>query len=281
MQQRISDVGVEDTSWKPEWAAETKNGKLVFRLPMTAFAREPAVGEKWDVRFESGVESYPAPADMTVRLHFLAAPVADRPIIYYAADKTCLRGIPAMCAQGESDGWKLIVCTNATELAANVGKADSYLLHIPDPKAFTPEVAAVIRRHVLDGGTLIARSFRPIPLPEILGDTNVVCRRDGAKSFPSSERHVKYVREGDWCTKPWNVKRPLCNTFSPCYMMVPVSPEGQWVEYASMPWVKDETKMVPFISALKYGKGVVIIVGETLHVSHFWLIDNIRRDLSL
>lgn len=64
-------------------------------------------------------------------------------------------------------------------------------------------------------------------------------------------------------------------------MMVPVSPEGQWVEYASMPWVKDETKMVPFISALKYGKGVVIIVGETLHVSHFWLIDNIRRDLSL
>ena len=30
-----------------------------------------------------------------------------------------------------------------------------------------------------------------------------------------------------------------------------------------------------------YGKGAIIIVGETLHVSHFWLIDNIRRDLGL
>ena len=30
---------------------------------------------------------------------------------------------------------------------------------------------------------------------------------------------------------------------------------------------------------LKYGKGVIILVGETLHVSHFNIIDNIRRDL--
>ena len=39
--------------------------------------------------------------------------------------------------------------------------------------------------------------------------------------------------------------------------------------------------MIPFVAGIRYGKGAIIIVGETLHVSHFWLIDNIRRDLGL
>ena len=41
----------------------------------------------------------------------------------------------------------------------------------------------------------------------------------------------------------------------------------------------DGLRLIPFLAALKYGKGVIILVGETLHISHFNIIDNIRRDL--
>ena len=64
-------------------------------------------------------------------------------------------------------------------------------------------------------------------------------------------------------------------------MQVPDAPEGAWVEYASMPAKDDESKMIPFLSAMRYGDGAIIIVGEMLNVSHFRLIDNIRRDLGL
>ena len=279
---RISDVGVEMTTWKPEWTAEAKGGKgLLIRLPMAAFGHEPAANEKWDARFASGAEAYPVREDVTVKLDFLAAPAAERPILFYAGDKRCLGGIPALRAQAEADGWKLLPCTNAAELAANVAKTDSYYLQVPDSKAFTPEVAAVIREHVRGGGTLLARSWWTVPLQKIFGDTNVVCACEEPKDYPLGERHVKYVREGDWCKKPWDFDRKLRGWFAPCYMMVPYAPKGEWIEYASMPSKKDEKRMIPFVAGLKYGKGAVIIVGETLHISHFWLIDNIRRDLGL
>jgi len=280
-EKRISDVGVGMTTWKPEWTAETKGKGLVIRLPMSAFGHEPAANEQWDVRFVAGKEAYPLREDVTVKLTFLAAPAAERPIVFYAGDKRCLGAIPALRAGAEADGWKLIPCTNATELAANVGKADSYYLQVPDAKAFTPEVAAVIREHVKNGGTLIARSWGTVPLQKIFGDTNLVCACEAPKDYPLSERHAKYVREGDWCKKPWSFERTLRNWFAPCYMIVPYSPKGEWVEYASMPSRADEKRMIPFIAGLKYGKGAIILVGETLHVSHFWIIDNIRRDLGL
>ena len=46
-----------------------------------------------------------------------------------------------------------------------------------------------------------------------------------------------------------------------------------------MPSKKDENRLIPFLASLKYGRGVVILVGETLQISHFSIIDNIRRDL--
>ena len=278
---RVSDVGVEMTTWKPEWTAEKKGQGVLFRLPMSAFGHEPAANEQWDIRFVAGAEAYPVREDVTVKLAFLAAPAAERPIVFYAGDKRCLGAIPALRAGAEADGWKLIACTNSAELAANVGKADSYYLQVPDAKAFTPEIAAVIRENVRNGGSLIARSWGTVPLQKIFGDTNLVCACEAPKDYPLSERHAKYVREGDWCRKPWNFERTLRNWFSPCYMLVPYAPKGEWVEYASMPSKADEKRMIPFVSGLKYGKGVVILVGETLHCSHFWIIDNIRRDLGL
>ena len=280
-QKRISDVGIEMTTWNPAWTAEPKGRGLLVRLPMAVFGHEPAAGEKWDVRFVSGDVAYPLREDVTVKLDFLAASAAERPIVYYAGDERCFGGIPGLRAQAEADGWKLIPCTNAAELAANVAKADSYMLQIPYAKAFTPEVAAVIRRNVQAGGTLIARSWATVPLQQIFGDTNLVCACEAPKDYPLSERHAKYVREGDWCKKPWNFERKLKGWFAPCYMQVPYAPRGEWVEYASMPSRKDEQRMIPFVAGLRYGKGAIIIVGETLHVSHFWLIDNIRRDLGL
>jgi hypothetical protein len=132
---------------------------------------------------------------------------------------------------------------------------------------------------VRNGGSLIARSWSTVPLQKIFGDTNLVCLCESPKDYPLSERHAKFVREGDWCKKPWDFERTLRRWFAPCYMLVPYAPEGQWVEYASMPSRKDENRLIPFLSALKYGKGVIILVGETLHISHFNIIDNIRRDL--
>ena len=280
-QRRVSDVGVEMTTWQPEWTAQVADGGkgLVVRLPAKAFGHEPAAKEQWGVRFVAGGESYPLRDDMTAKLRLLAAPAAERPIVYYAGDARCFAGIPALRVQAEDDGWRLIPCTNAAELAEAAAKANSYYLHIPDNKAFTPEIAAVIRENVRNGGSLIARSWWTVPLQKIFGDTNLVCVCESPKDYPLTERFPKFIREGDWCKKPWDFERRLRGWFAPCYMLVPYAPAGQWVEYASMPSKKDESRMIPFLAALKYGRGVIILVGETLQISHFNIIDNIRRDL--
>ena len=70
------------------------------------------------MRFVAGGESYPLREDMTAKLKLLAAPAAERPIVYYAGDKRCFGGIPGLRVQAEDDGWRLIPCTNAAELAA-------------------------------------------------------------------------------------------------------------------------------------------------------------------
>ena len=281
VQQRISDVGVEMTTWQPEWTAERKGADLVFRIPLSAFGHEPSAGEQWDVRFAAGAEALPWQEDVTIGLDFLAAPAAERPIVYFAGDSRCFRGIPALRARAEADGWRLIPCTNAAEFAAAVGKADTYLLQIPSRKDFSPETAAILRARVQAGGTLLARSWAAIPLETIFGDKTLACTCEAPKDYPLAERKAKGIRPGDWCRKPWDFERKLRNWFSPCYMMVPRGPADAWVEYASMPSRADESRMIPFVSAMRYGKGAIILVGETLHVSHFWLIDNIRRDLGL
>lgn len=283
---RISEVGVGEQVDETSWTVLANGDKLAFSIPLSLFTQQPRPGDRWGVRFASGNEALPVREDMTVKFNFIPAPAADRPIVYVIPSlknqdqrRSFLNGVPSVRDSAEQDGWKLLVATNGTQLAEIAGKAKDYMFLVPVSQDVSPEVAAIIGENVRNGGTLIARSWSSVPLDKILGDASLKSHVAAPKDYPLSERHAKYVKEGDWCKTPWNIERNIRNTFSPCYMQVGTEPAGAWVEYASMPSAADESQMIPFLTATKYGKGLVILVGETLHVSHFRLIDNLRKDL--
>lgn len=99
--------------------------------------------------------------------------------------------------------------------------------------------------------------------------------------MPLSERHASFVREGDWCRGPWNFERAIHRGLAPCYLLVGDEPKDAWVTFAAMPSRAEGNPDRPFLSAMKYGKGVIILVGESLRISHFRIIDNIRREFGL
>ncbi len=280
-QRKISDVGVEETTWAPDWTVSTLADRLVFEIPFTAFVNRPVADEAWEVRLSApGGWAFPQREDVMAKMSFLAAGAVDRPIVYYAGDPRCHRGIPGVRTQGEADGWKVFACTNDAEVAAVAGKAETFMFQVPRGDCVASNTAEVIRAKVRAGGTLLVRSWWSPPLARILGDKSLDVRCEAPKDYPLGERHAKWVMEGDWCKAPWNMEGAVRHGFAPCYMQVPYAPEG-WVQYAKMPAQADESRLIPFVSALKYGDGAVIVVGETLGVSHFRLIDNIRRDLGL
>ena len=278
-QRKVSDVGVEETTWAPDWTVTAQAGKMLFTIPFSAFTALPSANESWEVKFsaQEGL-AFPQRKDVMTKMTFLAAAAADRPIIYYAGDSRTHGGIPGTRTTGESDGWKVFACTNAEEVAAALDKTDTFMFHVPQSNCVTPETAKIIREKVMNGGTLLVRSWWSPPLASILGDDSLSVKCEDPKGYPLGERHAKWVKEGDWCKKPWDIERAIRYGYAPCYMQTPYAPEG-WVQYAKMPSSADESRLIPFLSAMKYGKGVIIVVGETLGVSHFRLIDNIHADL--
>ena len=279
----ISDVGVESMTWKPVWTVEKASGALVFRLPANLFGRPPNANEQWDVRFAAGQEAFPSRKDMTVKMGFRAASAADRPLVYYLGERKGLdyrrKQLPGLRAEGESCGWRVTVCTNRAELARAASTADTFYLEVPDAKCIAPETAAVIREKVRAGGTFLCGGWTEMPLDRFLGDPALKCHYAAAQDLSLGSRKAKFVREGDWCRRPWNVEWHVRNGYTPCYLMQFDVPGA--VEYATMPTARDPLQTAPFISALRYGKGVIILVGEDLRISHYKLIDNIRADLGL
>ncbi len=284
-QRKISEVGVEEERWSPGWEAAERDGRVAFRIPFSAFRRAPESGATWRGRISSGDLGLPPAPTMTVRLVFVSSGSAERPIIYCPGETRPDRraqfigSIPGLRVQCETIGWDLIACTNTSELAESVAKADTFMFQVPTAECVTPEIAAAIREKVKAGGTLYARSYWNIPLAALLGDPALKSHVADPKDFPLALRRAKWVLDGDWCRKPWNLENSVRHSYAPCYMQVPDSPQGEWIEYAAMPSKRDPEKMLPFLSALRYGDGVVIIAGESLNVSPFLLIDNIRRHL--
>ena len=280
----ISDVGIESRTWKPDWRAGAAGGGLVFRIPLSLFPRRPSAGVAWDVHFAAGAEALPFAEDVTMKFAFIAASAADRPLVYYIGDRPALkfkrdRQLAGIRSEGEGCGWRVTICTNKAQLAAAVTAADTYWLDVPDAKCLDPETAAVIRDRVKAGGTILLGGWTEMPLSRFLADPELKCRPVAPKSFTLGERKAKFVLDGDWCRKPWNVERDVRKGYAPCYLMAFDMPGA--VEYAGMPSAADETKISPFISALRYGKGLIILIGEDTRVSHFKLIDNLRADRNL
>lgn len=283
---KISSVGVEERLDENLWTVQKTATGLRLIIPLNIFTLPPAAGDRWSARFETDDDVLPEMADATVGFNFIQSASADRPVVYVVPTldnegqrNSMLYGIPSARDTAELDGWKLLPATNGTQLAEIASKAKTYMFLVPVARDVSPETAETIRKNVSEGGTLLVRSWLDIPLSKILGDDALASHCAAPKDYPLSERKARFVLEGDWYRKPWNIENAIRRTYSPCYMQVGTTPAGAWKEYAGMPSKKDETKMVPFVSAMKYGKGVIIIVGETLHVSHFKLIDNIRADL--
>ena len=135
-----------------------------------------------------------------------------------------------------------------------------------------------MRERVKAGGTLLVASWLDVPLAKFLADETLKCRCTTSKPLTIGDRHAKFVREGGWTHAPWDIERDVRRSYSPCYMQI-FDPSMGAVEYAGMPSKEDDSKMLPFISGMRYGKGAIILIGADFYVSYFKILDNIRKDL--
>lgn len=283
MQRRVSNVGVEAALWKPAWTVARSGEALVFQIPVSAFGRAPAAGEEWEARFAADGEAAPWGEEATTKLVFRESEAVDRPLVYFIGDhghrsnEHARRHVSEERARAAADGWDLIACTNRAALAANAAKASVYYFLIPDSKmALDPETAATIRARVRAGGALYVKSFWSAPLDGILGDPSLKTRIFAPQDLAISQRKAQFVRAGDWLRKPWDIERGVRNAITPAYLLAGLEPAGAWTAYASMRTKSDPDEMRPFVSAMRYGKGVVIL-STWDRVSDYRVIDNLRR----
>ena len=280
-QTRVSDVGIEMTSWTPAWTAEKKGSGVVFRIPLAAFRRLPGVNDTWEMRFSAEDEAYPFRDDMTVRTAFREARAVDRPVVFYASDPRSTYHMKSMSLSAEADGWSMICCTNRAELSASAAKASTYYFLVADRGCVTPETAAVIRENVRKGGTFVASSWNSVPLAEYFGDPSLKSHMEHAKDVPLTQRYATSVRGGDWCSKPWDIARSIRGSIAPYYLQVGDAPAGEWISFASFPSSSPGNPERTFVTAMKYGKGVIVLLGMSLHASHLRIVDNIRLAFDL
>ena len=223
----------------------------------------------------------------TVRGRFLGEiddPNAKRKVIYFTGENGWgvgkARGINGLRVDAAKQGWKVIAATNETQLAEKAGEATEYVMIHSTAKRLSDEAKAVIRKNVESGGTLLMEeAFKELPLGDILGDDRFKVKRYVSK-LKNDDRKTVSKRGGDAWTVPNNIQQAFWYP-APGVAYVPEAPAEGWIAYASMPDNEDPQKDIPYLSAYRYGKGVIIIVPAFFGCGRFKLIENIRNDLGL
>ena len=96
------------------------------------------------------------------------------------------------------------------------------------------------------------------------------------RKIPIGLRKATYLAPGNWLTKPHNIKS--IGAVTPAYGLNPKVP-GEWHVVAEMQ--KDgnqDDSHLAFILTRSYGKGLVVVLGESLYANAAIIVDNLNAN---
>lgn len=293
-QWRVSDVGVRDESWNPNWSAV--NGAI--SIPFTVLSDTPPTPKTlWQFRIEEANQSYPKSLKGTdsgsvssndsgshsdpnrfAGLSFSSSPKTGRALAFWTGSRERDKAsFPSMSMNFREYGWNLTIASTPDEFLAL--QPEAYFLKNPQfQEKLTPECWEKVRRDVEGGKLAIFLSYSSLPLDKYFNDPSWSVEVRGIKGPISlSERRTNYYLDDSWFKSPHNLLPPLQNEITPAYCLVLSAPD-KWRVLATMPQSAAEpNERLVYIALRSYGKGAVLLLSADPRIPLAKLFDNITE----
>ena len=266
----VSSVGVADSRFQSK--AEYKNNMLI--VPFSSLGEKPQIDDSWMVMAKTPSVRYPEEGMAALRFNSQAN--AGRQIIWWAggreADKKNHNSLENAFAK---NGWKVTFVENAAGYPRE--RADVYYFFHPDGRNKVPqEIIDRIMPEVAKGAMVIFRSYWQMPIDKYLNNPDLMVKVETIRKIPIGLRKATYLAPGNWLTKPHNIKS--IGAVTPAYGLNPKVP-GEWHVVAEMQ--KDgnqDDSHLAFILTRSYGKGLVVVLGESLYANAAIIVDNLNTN---
>ena len=199
-----------------------------------------------------------------------------RPIFYWTENPTIAAQPAKVRADLAACGWDAAFATNAVQAAGAVSPdAKVYWFRNVSGKKLPPHVKATVEKAVReDGAIALFGGYNALDVDAVFGKPYAV---KTVRMFMGaySHRRPTYIRPGDWSTKPHDILRFL-RGITPAYGQEPVSPEG-WTVYLKGK-TKDGAREAPFLVSKPYGRGLVVVAGESVSMNFGGFFQNVMLE---
>lgn len=286
---RVADVGTRDANWNPAWQAEvravTGGWEAEMTVPFASLGQPARSNESWQARFHRRqTGSVPAvfPERDPAMVYFCAAGRTDRTVLWWAGcperenrEQNGVKPETGLIEEFARIGWDCQVVTNRERLAAWHGRSDAFWFRHPaGPNKLPLDYALTqLAPAVSNGAVAFFVSYWDIPLDRYFNDLSLKVKVISS-ALPLAARKSATLAPGEWSRQPHDLLRRLETRITPAYGFVPAVPEA-WTVLASAPSQTGEP--FPYLLAARYGKGLIVVGGDSIPVSPAALMDNLLR----
>lgn len=285
---RRSAVGVMEPQWNPVWRSDVKNGvdhwEARMEIPFEALGEVPAAEDSWQIRLRrtdggrAGGRAALFPGETPAMLFFNSSPATGRRLLYWSgAPSREQSGYNALRQQFLRSGWEVQICSTQETLVAAHPLADAFWLRHPNGQIKVPEDywQQCLVPAVSNGAVAVFISYWNIPIDRYFGDPRLKLSVTGASEIPLAGRKTLFVAPGSWSTEPHNVARSLEHGYTPAYGFIPADTNA-WQVLAIAANGKG-AEPYPYLLARRYGRGLIVVGGDSIPVSVPQLLDNLCR----
>jgi hypothetical protein len=282
---RYSSVGVREDQWNPEWQFNNKIGtdrwSTDMMIPFAVLGQTPNPNENWQARFlrhNGGRNDFAQdvfPARETALLFFNAASRTDRAILWWSGDPEQESKKDAALNQDFiRAGWKINLVTTEEKLLALHDKCDVFWFRHPNGPNEVPADywEEYLEPAVKNGALAVFVSHGPFPLERYFNDPSFKVKVVTVTAeIALTGRRSRFIAPGDWSNKPNNLLPRLKHGITPAYGFVPEDPTV-WTILATAPL--NEKESFPYLLARPYGKGMIILCGDSIPLSAADMLEN-------
>ena len=283
-QWRVSDVGVRDNSWSPDWTYE--NGTIT--IPFGSLTDSPPAAKTlWQFRISEAGAVFPqsdaqnesaSDTNRFAGLSFSAAARTGRVVAFWTGsrerDETLF---PLLRNQFRDSGWNLSIANTQDEFLAM--NPEVFWLKNPEFRdKLSPDCWEKVRREVENGKLAVILTYSGLPLEKTFNDPSWKVQVRGIGGPISLvERRTNYYLDGSWMKTPNDLTDSLKHGITPAYHLILAQPE-KWNILATMPKSSTEpNERLTYIALRRYGKGAVLLLGADLRISLPKLMENIAN----
>ena len=126
-------------------------------------------------------------------------------------------------------------------------------------------------RRLKAGALAVFASYWNIPLDQYFDDPSLKAKVVSCGRIPLAGRRSQFIAPGDWSSKPNNLLPRLKRRITPAYGFVPEVPSA-WTVLATA--ARSGGKPFPYILARPYGKGMIVLCGDSIPIPAAKMLEN-------